>query len=252
MLRKIGWLTVGLVMISGLVLAEPMRPLLNKENKFPAVKGTDVGFRFEYAETDEDDDWGQSTNIFNYVPLLRYRPFEPLTVSASVPFHTISPEDGDNDTGLGNVVLGAELLAFQDLFDYPWVLPYAEYVFDTGDDNGLSLKDRDGLRVGLAIGSKAWDACTFIVDGRYAVSSNHDNVASLGFAVVWDVSEVFAVLGEMRAYNQELEEDADNPTLWLGALSYKVSEELTIIGRGGAGANAPEDVLLALEAHYSL
>jgi hypothetical protein len=239
-------------MASSLVRAEPQRPLLTKENKFPDVQAVDVGFRFEYAETGEDDFTGESTSVYNYAPLLRYRPFEPLTLSASVPFHTVSPEEGASDSGLGNVVIGAELLAYEDIFDYPWVIPYAAYVFDTESGDVPFIGDRDGLRLGLAIGSKAWRTWTFVADGRITVSADEDEVGSLGGSIVWDVSEAFGVLVEMRTFSEKLDGESGRPSLWLGALTYKVNSDLTIIGRGGGGTNGAEETLLALEAHYSL
>lgn len=252
MLRKTSYLIMGLVMAAGLAHGEPMRPLLNKENKFPEIKRADVGFRYEFVETADEDLPGTSTNINNFVPLIRYRPLEPLTVTASLPFASVSPDRGDSEAGLGNATVGLELLAFQDLFDYPWIIPHAEYVFGTSDKEKGTATQTEGVKLGVAVGSMAWDVVTFVVDGRYEVNSEEDNIATLGGAIIWDISELFSVHIEMRTSSEKLGVEENHPTLWVGGMTYKASDKLTFIGRGGGGSNASEDVLVSVEAQYAL
>ena len=255
MISKFRCLCLFTLFVGITAYAEPMRPLLNKENRFPEQGKADINFRVDFVETDDSDGAG-STNYVSYIPKLRWRPTEALNVYGTVPFVTSDPDDGDDESGIGDIRVGMEFRAWEDIFGYPWVMPHIEYVSKTGDeDKGLG-RDDDSVILGLAIGSVVEDMLHFIADGRYEVYSNSDNIWSIGGAIIWDISEKFSVLGEFRTSSKDVgdddDDDDDHPTLWLGGLSYKVSEYFTWTVRGGGGANSQVDSMVSVELNYAL
>jgi len=81
---------------------------------------------------------GDGCDLYTAAPYIRYGLAENLAVFGDVPFVQNKPSNGDTQQGLGDVEVGAELVVFQDIFGYPFIIPHAEVSFGTGDeDKGL-------------------------------------------------------------------------------------------------------------------
>lgn len=251
MSRKLALVCTCLVAWAAVSVAEPIRPLLTKENRFPELGKVDVGFRFNLVELENDSGVFSSiqTNLESYTPFVRYRPLPDLTLLAAVPFVVSDPDEGHGDSGLGDITLGMELLVFQDIFDYPWVIPHAAIDLDTADD-GLG-HDENVVTVGIAVGTVVEDVVHFIADARYEIYQDSENLASIAGSIIWDVSDRFAIMGELKLTDDD-NGDNNEPVLFLGGFTYEATEDLTFIARGGAGNNTREDTLVSLEADYEL
>lgn len=252
MFPKISYTCLLLLLAGTVAYAEPMRPLLSKEKRFPELRRADVSLRMDFIETVDEDPFGSGTNIVTYVPKLRYRPYETLNLYATIPVESIDRDRSDRETGMGDMRAGLELLAFEDIYGYPWVMPHLEYISATGDeDKGLG-RGEQSLVFGLAIGSMTWEVVHFVADARFEVFEDSDNVISLGGAMIWDISERFSALVEMRTSDEEVGREVDHPTRWLGGLSYSFFEKFTWIVRGGGGSNAREDTIVSMELNCAL
>lgn len=251
MFRKLAFAGLFLLMVAPVGMADSIRPLYTKENALPELRHAEVGFRFGFVEVKDNHEIfaPNDTNVFSYIPSVRYRATEALTMFAKIPFVDIDSDDGSGDSGLGDVSAGLELLAWQDIFDYPWVMPHLEVVFDTADD-GLG-QGETGVILGAAVGSKTWEQVHWIGDIRYEVFQDRDNVVSVAGSIIWDISEEFGVLGEVKV-SDEADDNNERPAIFLGGFSYKPNEDVTFTARGGGSKNTREDVIVAVDLTYDL
>jgi len=239
------------VLMTGSIYGEAMRPLLTKENAFPGKNKVEVGAVGQYKQLNKKEvNQDKETDVWWGTPYGRYGISDNFTVYAKVPFGSIRPETGSDESGFGDISAGFELLAFEDIFTYPFVIPHAEVFFNTGDeDKGLG-EGKTHFMGGLAIGTVVNDVVQFVGDLRYELYDNRDNVASLAISVIWDLSDQFSVLGEMKAADEEV--DNHSYTMFFqGGLCYKVTEALAINVYGGAGKNSDEDVVASTKISYS-
>jgi len=255
MLRRLPLIALLTILFAPWATAEDNRPLLVKENRFPDARELETGATFLFVElVDNDEAFGSSdTNQWTAAPYLRYGLTKNLAVYGLIPFNNVEPDEGDGESGLGDIAVGFELKAYEDLFGFPWVVPHIELSLDTGDeDKGLG-RGENAVTLGVSVGSKAWDVCSFILDGSYQVFEDSDNIGSVSGAIVWDVSEQFALLVEARLTDEENEDDgSENPMLFLGGFSYRPNEDLAFTAEAGGGKNTREDVLFSLKLAYTL
>jgi len=255
MVRK--WCPAAVVVLFAVVGAqgEQIRTTLTKENKFPELRRPELGFLFRFEELEDESEGvsGNDTNLFAYVPFVRYRVFEPLTVFATVPFVTMEPDRGSTEGGLGDITLGLEWLAWQDVFDYPWIIPHVEWVIPSGDDDDGLGQGENSFILGLALGSTAYEVLHFQVDVRYEIFQDDDNIASLAGSIIWDLSERFAIFGEAKLADEEDEvDDNERPATFLGGVSFKPTDKLTITASGGAVKNSRRDAILIVRTSYDI
>lgn len=209
----------------------PMRTTLTRENKYPGIGGGDVSAFFEHTEISdlEQDKFGISA---------RYGAWENVTLGASVPAVN-SDFEGDTNTGLGDVVLSLDLLAYQDIFRYPFIIPHVDVSFPTGDeDKGLGAGETV-INFGISLGTRVYDSLTYIVDFSYAfngsgyfIPGDAENIYMISGSLVWDISDRLAFLVEGRVY-EELDVMVDMPMEFRGGLSYRIGRNLQITGYGG-------------------
>jgi hypothetical protein len=250
-------LAAALVAVS--VGAEPMRTFLVKENKLPDKGQLETGGYFMYREYKAYDDYYE-------VPYLRYGALDKLALTAELPIRQHQPNVGESHWGLGDVGFGAELRAYEDIFRYPWIIPYADISFPSGNENKGLGAGQTVTTFGMAVGTQVEDLfymgniLHFIVDGAYTIGSKDrnykDNVASLGGGIIWDISPEFALMGEVRATNQEAKDEyaddsGDNPVYYMGGASYKATEQLVFSVHGGAVNTGAEDMNIIAKASYT-
>ena len=128
MMRRLLLAGFALLLATQLAHAEAQRALLTHENRFPEVGSAEIGSYFEYLDLNNGD---QS----DIRPYGRYTVVNNLTLNASVPYAWLNPDNGSNENGVGDADVGLELLAYQDIFEYPWVIPHVDTAFSTGDQN---------------------------------------------------------------------------------------------------------------------
>ncbi|MBN1269633.1 MAG: transporter [Kiritimatiellae bacterium] len=249
--------------VAGLCQAEPMRPLLVKENKFPDAGQLEAGAVFKYSEYDEEDttvvfvdglpviNQAGSREEMSAAPYLRYGLLENLAVVGTVPYRDIDNEFGDDASGMGDASLGFEIKVFEDIFDYPYVIPHMDVIFDTGDeDDGLG-RGYSSVLLGCSVGTVVADIYHWIADARYEIRNDEENVFSGALAFIWDVSDELSVLAEGYVSDEEMPPDNDHPAFGQAGMCYKASEDLLISIYGGAGKNTGEDMVGTLKVSYS-
>ncbi len=236
----------------GATWAEPIRTLLTKENKLPAKWQVEAGLLGEYANYKDEFILSKAYEV---APYGRFGLFENLAVSLEVPYRNVKNRISDTEQGLGDVRLGLDFVPWQDLFSFPWIMPHVTVGLPTGDeDKGLGRGKTTG-QFGVAVGTVVNEEFHFIADGRYEVisgsDSTDDNVASLAGAIVWDLSEQFSLLGEIKITNQDNDPYEGTPIYFNGGMSYKATEALALMFYAGGSQNTPEDFTGSMKIAYS-
>lgn len=248
MLKK----AVAVVLCStcSLALAEQQRVSLTHENKYPALHQLELGYDFEQQEY---NDFQYRTHAAE----ARFGLLENLTARLSVPYVMRDEDFADDESGLGDIQLGFDLVAHQDIFSYPYAIPHIDVSFASGDeDKGLGAGDPSYV-FGLSVGTVVYDALHYIADLSYSVNhdaraSDEDDAFIASLSVVWDVNERFAVSGEARVL--DFQDTDSQPYLLGGGMAYNWSEDFLtrfFLGTWQKGENG-EDLLINVSAAYQL
>ena len=228
--------------------SESQRALFTRENKFPELGKAEVGGLFQYSEFDASD---RET----LAPYARYAIIKNVTLNAALPYHWVSPEFGDDEAGVGDAKIGAELLAYQDIFDYPWVIPHVDIGLETGDeDKGLGA-GATVTTLGISVGTTVYDQLHYVGDVSYAInggteSEDPNNAVLISGSIIWDVSEQFAVLGEGRIIDEE-NSGGDATAFWQGGMVYKFTESLTLGAYLAAWSDSENDTDVTGKLSYT-
>lgn len=205
----------------------PQRTLLTRENRFPQVGKAEVGAYFEHDEQASFD--RDSIGAYGRVGF-----WENMAFEAGVPFIDSEFND-DSNSGVGDVELKLDLLAFQDIFRYPFVIPHVDVSLPTGDeDKGLGVGETV-TAFGISIGTVVYEQLTYVLDVSYAFNARpnqeEENVFYVSGSLVWDISDRFAVLAEGRVFEEN--DFGDTPYILQGGLAYRLTEDVQIAGYGG-------------------
>jgi len=247
------FLVMGWLAVVSVARGESMRPLLTRENRFPEAGRAEVGMLVQYIEYGDEGEAGRlgDSDEWALTPYVRFAPVEGLALYGRLPYRNINPDNASDENGIGDVSVGFEFRAFEDVFGYPYIIPHAEYQFDTGDDEkGLGVGYSSAL-LGMSIGTVVQDAFHFIVDGSYRVREQEDNVASISGTIIWDVSEELSLLAEATASDDEIGPKKEHPSFFQGGLCYRAGDNLEINIYGGGGKNDPRDVVTGVKVVYS-
>ncbi len=247
MLKK--FLIPALCAASTFAGAEPQRAFLTTENKFPEIGALEIGYDYTGREFDT-----LKYNSHSFVA--RYGLIENLTARAHVPFDSRKPDFGSDQQGLGDVVVGLDLVAYQDVFSFPFVIPHLDISFPTGDDNkGLGSGDTL-LRFGVAVGTKTHEQFNWIIDFSYASvydakASEKDDVFEIGFSWIWEISDQFTF--NLEALFQHAEDTSSDAVLLGGGMNYKWTPALQTGVFLGEWTNqdSGEDKVLNITAAYT-
>lgn len=253
MIRKALLPILVVCLLASWASAEAMRPLLTKENKMPKQWHPEVGVVFQYAETPEDEKDVRDEEYQRYTttPYARVGLLDNLAAFATFPYVEKDIKDEDTERGAGDITAGLELVAWQDLFGFPYVMPHFEVSFDTGDEDGGLGSGETISTVGLCAGTKVMDQFNWAGDLRYAIHSDEKNIISFAASLVWDLGERFSLLAEAKISDrdEEAEEnDDDNPFILQGGASYMLFKKLMIAGYLGYGWNTEEEVVASAKA----
>jgi len=260
------YMTVAL--LAGSVAAEPQRPLLTLENKFPEQGQVEVGTLLSLVEIVDNNEFDRSgdRDERTYEAYLRYGLTENLALVAGIPYMEIEPDLGDTESGISDATLGVQLKVFEDIFSYPWIIPHAQIRFDTGDeDEGLGAGEM-GYEVGVSMGttvSPSWDwidgagrwgfknVYHFIADASYEINENADNIAMFSGTIIWEASDKLALLAEAAITDEELEPDDGHPSYFQAGFAYQATKNFALNFYGGGAKNTDEDVRITLKASYT-
>lgn len=250
-------------MMATTVFADPMRPLFTKENRFVAKEALEVGVSYEYTEYEYDAvsmineeglmDWSEQATMESTVitPQARYGLLNDVALVGRFPVGASDRNPGDSEIGLGDISVGAEALVFEDIFDYPYVIPHVDYYLGTADeDDGLGLGE-NRLVAGLSVGTVVNDVFHFITDASFEVRSDTDNAASVALTLMWDVSSELTAVSEVKWTDEEVGVNDEHPAYFRSGLVYEPQDNLLIGVYGGGARKAAEDVYMQARIAYS-
>lgn len=194
--------------------AEPQRTALVTENQMPNKGQLELGYHFDGRSFDNMD-------LYTHAVQARFGLLKDLTVRARVPAVSREPDIGDSEFGLGDVSLGFDLVAYQDVFTFPFIMPHVDVFFATGDDaKGLGTGDTE-LKAGISIGTKTHEQFWWVVDLSYWTGTLmvNDDVYDAAFSILWELSDQFTL--SVEGLVRHMEATDSDAVLLGGGMSYK-------------------------------
>ncbi len=236
--------------------SETIRPLFVKENKFPELFAFEADLLGGYTRYDESQNVSGlklKRSEYTVTPQVRFGAYDNLTLYGNLPCRFIKSDKYGNMNGVDDLTLGAELLAYEYTYKYPWVIPYVEVSFPTGNESDMApIRKTDTLFgfsqgkvdaiFGVAVGTTVADIYHYILDGRYDINSGENGAFSGAACFIWDLSDQFSVLGEAKI-SQAPEDNyySGIPAVFNGGMSYAPHENLRFTAYGGTAVNNAEE-----------
>ena len=247
-LQKLVWAAMALCVTAGVALADPMRTVFTKENKFPGALGWDLSLSAG-GSSYEGDVPADDVSTYFVAPGVRFGLTDRVALLAEVPY-VGSSTDAEDNSGLGDVSLGMEFLFFEDIFEYAWIIPHATAILPTGDeDEGLGAGEGQG-RFGISIGTTTMDVLHWGADVSYTVNGattepvdedENDDLVSGALSLMWDLDAKSSVLGEVQVRDDAVDEEDDFAMLAHLGMAYKINKRLSLMGYVGTGSGIEED-----------
>jgi hypothetical protein len=241
----------AVVGLAAVAQAEPQRALLTRENQMPEYHQTEIGATADFAGFESRDET-------TYAGYLRFGLLTNLIFNAKVPFKNIEPARGSSESGVGDVRLGFELRAYEDIFGYPYCIPHADVDLSTGEeDKGLGKGEVSG-RFGVSVGTRTcdeelhWVADLTFAQNEGGTIEEPDDVVIFALSLVWDVSKKFAVSAEGSVSDEDTD-NGDTPLFGLVGMGYKFTPDfmLSWYAGGGTGGSENEESLVTVKAAYT-
>ena len=244
-------LTLAILGMVASASAQPQRTLLVRERSLPAARSFEIGTIARYAE-EEVRLRGMNVgtaDVYGFEPYVRYGLADNLSVHLAAPLLRVSSPWTGSHTGIGDLRLGADLLVFEDIFRYPWIIPYADVTLPTGDeDKGLGLGET-GLFLGIAVGTRMYDVIGLSLDGRRDMVSGMENISSIGGAITWDLNDEFSLLAEGRIYERRQGQSSPSKQ-FLAGMVYWPTPNWMVGAYGGQHRNGSTDTVGQVKVSY--
>ncbi len=241
----IALLPIGLFLSSA--RADSMRPIFSLENQFPRWEQFEVGLSYQAIERENGFIQDDRQTYSAYV---RYGILEDFAVKLEVPFVNRDLSFADSESGIGDLAVEFQLRAWEDIFGYPYFIPYVRATIPTGDeDKGLGTED-SVVEAGLAYGDNISDDFQWVLDFGYRVNPDFDNQLIIGNSYIYNVSNEFALLVEFL-YEEEIEGDDESLVVMSGGFSYYWSPQLRMGAHIGGGITGSVDVWSQVSLDYS-
>lgn len=235
--------------VASLACAEPQRAFLTTENKFPETGTLELGYDYSGREF-------ETLKFNSHSAVARFGLFENLTARVKVPFVDRKPDFGDSESGIGDVTLGLDLVGYQDVFSFPFVIPHIDISFPTGDDaKGLGAGDTL-VRFGVSLGTKTHEQFLWVADFSYASAydakaSEKDDQFDIALSWLWELSERFTL--NLEGLVRHMEAYDSSSVLLGGGMTYKWSPALlsgVYFGQWNSN-DSGEDQLLKITTAYA-
>jgi len=238
------WAAMALFVMAGVASADPMRTVFTKENKFPEAMGWEVFLGGGFSSYEGDDNNKLDTGFGSGGG--RFGVTDRLALLAEIPVAYYSSTD-DNEFGLGDVSVGTEFLFFEDIFEYAWIIPHANLIFATGnEDKGLG-QGKTQAEFGLSVGTTVNDVLHFAADASYIANGgideegDYEKLLTGSLSIIWDLDARASLLGEIRMRDDTLVEDASYGYLAHAGMSYRINENFTLMIYGGGASDLAVD-----------
>lgn len=238
-MSKHKWLPVTMMtaLIATIVGAESNRTFYSLENRLPRWEQLEVGVEYHGStlETGPFDVDTSEATVYG-----RYGLLDDLAVRVDLPYVQNDPDFGDSESGIGDMDLQFQLRTYEDIFGYPYFIPYVTVTLPTGDeDKGLGAGDAT-VTVGISYGSTINDWIDWVLDVSYRINSDLENQIIVGHSYVWNVSDDFGLLTEF--YFEQAELDVlDDTAIVSAGFSYEWTQSLDIGLSFGYGVEGPTE-----------
>lgn len=250
MKKNIGLGLAAAVALSVVSRADAPRTLRVREDQRPGAGRLEASVAAEMSERESEFLSSEKLQTLEAVAQLRYGVTKEFTLSAAVPYLSREQEVGSDRQGVGDVRLGFELVTWRDAFDFPYIMPYAEIAFPTGDEKkGLGTGEVSGT-VGIALGSTAVRYTHFVLDVRYHMVSDGENLASGGLAMIHELSKKFAVSIE-GVVREKMAGEKEYPKLFIGGMTYKPAPAWALSVFGGKEAGGDGGTVVGGRVSYT-
>lgn len=227
--------------------AESMRPLFSLENAFPRWEQFETGLSYTAIERENGFIQDDRQTAAAWV---RYGVLENLAAVVEVPYVNLDPSPADSESGFGDISVEFQLRTWEDIFGYPYFIPYIRATLPSGDDDkGLGAGD-SVVTAGIAYGDNITDELEWVLDFSYRVNPDVDNQLIVANSYIYNVSERFALLVEFL-YEEEIENDQESLVVASGGFSYDWTRQLRMGIHIGGGVTGPVDVWSEFKVTYS-
>lgn len=249
MKKSCGLAVLAAVLASGGAYADTLRTFAAREDQRPGKQELEVGLQGRFVEV-KPTRFVPQTDEYTTELLVRYGLTRDFSLNLAVPYTTRDTEFGAGENGLGDVRLGFDLVTYRDIFDYPYIMPYADVRFPTGDEEKQLGAGDMGADLGIALGSTVERYWHFVLDGRYLVQPNTDNVWVVTAGVIHELSKQFAVSveGQMR---DNVAGESKRPKALIGGMTYKPTKNWAICVFVGAEKDSRLDTLGGVRLNYT-
>lgn len=216
--------------------AEPMRPFYTRENRQPELHQLEAGVAFDYREVTT---FFGKDEFATTMATLRYGLAPELTLNVGLPHVTRTPDIGDSVDGFGDIRVGLTLRAWEDIFGFPYLIPYGEAAFPVEDEIKRLGESELWFVVGVAIGTTVHDNLHYALDASYKTLPDESNVASLKGALIYDLSKKTSILVEGE-YGEKRDNELQDRQMVMAGLTYKPTRNWSVGFFGGGQVNANE------------
>jgi len=238
-------LPIGLFVSSA--RAESIRPLFSLENAFPRWEQFEVGVSYQAIERENGFIQDDRQTYSAYV---RYGILDNFAVKLEVPYVNLDASPAGSESGIGDLAVEFQLRTWEDIFGYPYFIPYLRATIPTGDeDKGLGSED-SVVTAGLAYGDNISDELQWVLDFGYRVNPDEDNQFILANSYIYNVSDEFALLVEIL-YEEEIESDEESLVVLSGGFSYYWTQHLRMGAHLGGGITGDVDIWSQFSLNYS-
>ena len=231
------------------------RPLFTLENRLPDQGHLEVGASGGMNNIEENF-YVPNADVYHIAADLRLGIIDAMALTAHIPYVSWELDPDDNsESGLGDIHVGLQFRAFEDIFEYPWIILHGEVGCPTGDeDKGLGADGVTGI-VGLSIGTTVEDVWHFIADGSWVMNDNlnddQDGFVRASVSVLWDLDEACTLMAEGRFIDYATEEDESATFMGHLGLAYDFGNGLSAMLYGGAATGSGNDGYGAAKLVYA-
>ena len=247
---------VGAALVIGLQVsasAESQRGIYTKENFFPGKQLWEFGGRLSFIETNDNLEQlrDSSTDSVLVTPYLRYGIKDHFSLDVDLPFGSADSDALGDDSGLGNIGIGLQLLAFEDVFEFPYIIPHAKVILETADEDSALDDGSGGFEFGVSLGTVVDDRFHWIGDASYEIRGDEENLLRGSVTFIADISADFSLIAEGTITDEGDSAGTDNPITAIGGMAYDWNDNFQTSWYGGGGLNTDDDVIAMFKASYA-
>jgi hypothetical protein len=240
-LQKVLWAATAALAFAGTAFADPVRTIFTRENRLPEAMGGEV--YLGGGASSYDGDWGEE-DLDDYFFSLggRFGLTDRFAVGLSIPYVGYSLGDFE-EKGLGDMQASADFLLFEDIFDYAWILPHANVLIPTGDEEKALGRGDTLVKLGVSIGTTTMDVLHWVGDVSFTPegAADEDDLLTGSVSLVWDLDPQASLIGEVEFSDDTVDEDDNYSLRYHLGMAYRINEHFTAMAYGGSASRTSLD-----------